>query len=269
MQLTTDISGQVALVTGGSSGLGQAIALRLAEAGCPVFIVGRNATTLDETVQQIRSTGGNAEAIVGDLAEAGFAAHAVETAINSAGAINILVNNAAVMYAEGAAVSPRDRWEQMFSINFHAAVEACQATIKHLRDTSADGRIVSISSLASRLPGGGLYGASKSALETYMASLREELERENIRITTIVPGGFTTNLGRDLNEDQQQAFAKSLMAMNVDMTADDDGRTPLFGIPDDIARAVLFAVAQPIYLNTSEMTVRPAININPGSFAAD
>ena len=93
-----------------------------------------------------------------------------------------------------------------------------------------------------------------------------ETERDAIRVTTIVPGGFTTNLGRELTPEQQMTFAKSIEQMGIDMTPDADGRTPLFGIPDDIARAVVFAVAQPIHLNISEMVVRPAVNIDPSSF---
>jgi NADP-dependent 3-hydroxy acid dehydrogenase YdfG len=263
MQLTTDIAGQTALVTGGSSGLGRATAIRLAAAGVTVYIVGRKAEALAETAQQITSNGGTACAIAGDLAAAGFAASAVEQVVSEQGQINILVNNAAVMFAEDTASCPRERWETMFRINVNSVIEGTQAAVQSMRNTQVEGHIVSISSLASRLPGGGLYGATKSAIETYMETLRLELERESIRVTTIIPGGFSTNLGRDLKPAQQRAFMKSIEAMGVDMTPDADGRTPLFGIADDIARAVLFAVAQPIYLNISEMVVRPAVNIDP------
>ena len=266
MSLTQDITGQIALITGGSSGLGQATALRLAEAGAHVVVLGRNQEGLDETVAAITAQGGTAKSVRGDLAERGTLEGAIGQTVAEAGHLNILVNNAAVMYMENATEAPRARWEQMFQINVFAAIEGTQAAIRHMREKDVDGHIVNISSLASRLAGGGLYGATKSALERFADQLRLELEGDKIRITTIVPGGFSTNLGRDLNEDQQAAFEQAIGAQMATLVPDADGRTPLFGIPDDIARAVVFAVSQPIYLNIFEMVVRPSKNIDPAAF---
>jgi len=262
----SDISGQTALVTGGSSGLGQATALRLAQAGVSVFVLGRDQTGLDHTVRTIEEMGGQAEFIRADLSEPGILSQAVDHVVKTAGAIHILVNNAAIMVMDPAATGARDRWEKMFAINVHAPIEGAQAAIAHMRNSGVNGHIVNISSLASRLPGGGIYGATKAALEKYVEQLRLELEHDNIRVTTIVPGGFSTNLGRDLDPDQQAAFQTNVGARMAGIVPDDEGRTPLFGIPDDIARAVLFAVAQPIYLNIYEMVVRPAQNIDPKDF---
>ncbi len=266
MSLTQDITGQIALVTGGSSGLGQAAALRLADAGAHVVVLGRNQEGLDETVAAIAAKGGTAKSIRGDLSESGTLEAAVDKVVADTGHLNILVNNAAVMYMEHATDAPRDRWEQMFRINVFAAIEGTQAAIKHMREKDVDGHIVNISSLASRLAGGGIYGATKSALERFADQLRLELEDDKIRITTIVPGGFSTNLGRDLSEAQQAAFGEAIGAQMANLVPDADGRTPLFGIPDDIARAVVFAVSQPIYLNIFEMVVRPSKNIDPAAF---
>lgn len=266
MSLTQNITGQIALVTGGSSGLGQATAFRLAEAGSHVVVLGRSQAGLDETVAAIAAKGGTATSIRGDLAEAGTLEAAIDKVVADAGHINILVNNAAVMYMEHATEAPRARWEQMFRINVFALIEGCQAAIRHMREKDVDGHLVNISSLASRLVGGGIYGATKSAIERYADQLRLELEDDKIRITTIVPGGFATNLGRDLNEDQQAAFQETIGAQAATLVPDADGRTPLFGVPDDIARAVVFAVSQPIYLNIFEMVVRPSKNIDPAAF---
>ncbi len=266
MSLTQDISGQTALVTGGSSGLGQATALRLAEAGVHVVVLGRSQEGLDDTVAAIAAKGGTAKSIRGDLAERGTLEAAVDQVVADAGHLNVLVNNAAVMYMDQASTAARDRWEQMFQINVFALIEGSQAAIRHMREKDVDGHIVNISSLASRLPGGGLYGATKSAIERYADQLRMELENDKIRITTIVPGGFATNLGRDINEQQQAVFQEKIGAQMEGLVPDAEGRTPLFGIPDDIARAVVFAVAQPIYLNVFEMVVRPSKNIDPAAF---
>lgn len=266
MQLTSDVSGQVALVTGGSSGLGQATALRLAEAGMEVFVLGRSKEGLEETVKGVKAKGGKAGFIQGDLSETGVAASAVEHVVDKAGKINALVNNAAVMFMEPGATAERARWEKMFNINILSLIEGSQAAVAAMRNSGEHGHIVSISSLASRLTGGGLYGATKAALEKYMEQLRLELEHDKIRVTTIIPGGFSTNLGRDISPDQQAAFQNALAPRMADLVPDADGRTPLFGIPDDIARAVVFAIAQPIYLNIYEMIVRPAQNIDPADF---
>ena len=214
----------------------------------------------------IRAKGANAHGLKADLSVAGAMDEAIAHVVRSAGRINILVNNAAVMFMHRPGETPRSRWERMAAINLLAVIEGCDAAIRRMRALKVEGRIVNISSLASRLPGGGVYGATKAAVEKYSDELRNELEADPIRITTIVPGGFSTNLGRDLAPEERAAFQQAMGDKLAACEPDADGRTPYFGVPDDIARAVLFAVAQPSYLNISEMVVRPARNIDPSAF---
>ncbi len=269
MNLLTDITGKTALVTGASSGLGKAIAMRLAEAGANVAVLGRDEATLEDTAGAIRAKGRKSKVFTSDIAQPGALARAVDQVASSFGALDILVNNAAVMFTHYVGETPRKRWEAMLNINLLALIEGSEAAIKHMRAKDVDGRIVNISSLAARLKGGGVYGASKAAVEKYTDELRGALENDSIRVTAIVPGGFGTNLGRDLSETEQQTFQRNMGPKLADATPDADGRTPYFGVPDDIARAVLFAVAQPSYLNISEIVVRPARNIDPDVFTAD
>jgi len=265
--LIDDISGKTALVTGASSGMGRAIALRLAAAGVEVTALGRNEAELSETSRMISAGGGTCHTLPTDIASEGAMSAAIKQSIALMGQLDILINSAAVMYMHDVTETPRSRWGQMLDINLLALIEGCEAAIAHMRKTKRDGRIVNISSLAGRLPGGSIYGASKIAVEKYTDELRSSLEQDNIRVTAIIPGGFSTNLGRDLSDAQLSAFQSRLGETLAKAPTDEEGRSAYFGLADDIARAVLFAVAQPSLLNISEMVVRPARNIDPSAFS--
>lgn len=261
MQLGESITSRIALVTGASSGLGRAIAIRLAEAGAIVHALGRSQEGLDETAAAIAKAGGTCHTMAADIGAAGTMTKAVDTVLQTSGALHILVNNAGVIHAEPVATMPLEKADEIMRVNFMAPLEGLQAAIATMRAAGTPGHIVNVTSLASRLPGGGIYGASKVALERIAESLRTELENDPIRIVTIVPGGFSTNLGRTLSEAQRSAMFSALKPEGLQPDA--DGRTGYFGLPDDIARAVVYAVSQPNLLNVYEMVVRPARNIDP------
>lgn len=265
-ELVEDIHGKGALVTGASSGMGRAIAVRLAKAGVRIVGLGRDRSALEETLQLVVDAGGSFTAFVADVAEDGMMERAVSFAIDAFGHLDILINNAAVMNTHHSGVTDRERWTKLLKINLHAVIEGCEAAITHMREGGHSGRIVNISSLASRLPGGGVYGASKIALEKYTSELREALEADPIRVSAIIPGGFATNLGRGMTESEQLSFQVKMGAKLANAAVDPQGRTPYFGIADDVARAVHFAIAQPDFLNVSELVIRPARNIDPSAF---
>lgn len=264
--LVEDIQGKGALVTGASSGMGRAISLRLASAGVRIIGLGRDQDALSETQKLVEDLGGAFTAYRADVAEAGVMERAVSFAIETLGQLDILINNAAVMNTHHPGVTDREKWAKLLRINLHAVIEGCEAAVAHMREGGHSGRIVNISSLASRLPGGGVYGASKIALEKYTSELREALEADPIRVSAIIPGGFATNLGRGMTKAEQFAFQENMGAELASATIDPQGRTPYFGIADDVARAVHFAIAQPDFLNVSELVIRPARNIDPSAF---
>ncbi|MEL7453546.1 MAG: SDR family oxidoreductase [Pseudomonadota bacterium] len=265
--LAEDIAGKTALVTGASSGIGRAIGIRFAKAGLKVVALGRSLEGLRETEAAIQDIGGQCHLIQTDISESGAMDIAMDQAVAAFGQVDILVNNAGVMYMDDPVHADRVRWEKMLNINLLAVIEGCTAAIRHMRASNIDGKIINISSLASRLMGSGVYGASKIAVEKYTQELRETLENDSIRVTTIIPGGFSTNLGRDMSQASRDAFQRKMGQKVVEAQPDEDGRTPYFGLADDVARTVLFAAAQPTYLNISELVVRPARNIDPSAFS--
>ncbi len=253
----SSFEGKIALVTGGSSGLGKATAIRFANAGIRVVICGRSAAGLADTISQIRSAGGTVDSIEIDLAQAGAGREVVKKAISLAGRLDILVNNAGIMDPAPVLKGKREMWETMFNVNVFALLEASQEAIAHMQELGHEGHIVNISSLASRMENGSVYGASKAAVDMISRSLRGELEKDNIRVVNILPGGFVTNLGRDFPPEATGAMLKS---MKIDEKSTKEEIDAYMRDPDDIARAVLFAVSQPIELNIFEMIVRPARN---------
>jgi len=254
------MAGRVALVTGASSGLGAAIASRLAAAGARVYLLGGNEDGLAASANAIRAAGAAAEILVSDLNRPGAARVAVDQVVQDAGQIDILVNNAAIFHTGPIANQTPEMWRDMFQINVLALIEASQAAVHAMRKQGTPGHIVNISSLSSRLDPGGVYGATKAAVDKVSEQLRDELEGDDIRVVNILPGAFATNLGRNMTEAQRQGLVELLS--RVPTEPDAEGRTPLVGLPDDIARAVEFAVSQPININIGEMVVRPAMNTN-------
>lgn len=255
---TLDLSGRVALVTGASSGLGAATAAALARRGARLYLLGRNEEGLAACASAVQSGGGKADMLVADFSQTGAASVAVERVAEDAGHIDILVNNAAVFYDGPVAEQTPQMWQEMFQVNVLSLIEASQSAVKAMRAQKTPGHIVNISSLSSRLDPGGVYGASKAAVDKVSEQLRHEVEGDNIRVVNIVPGAFATNLGRNMTPEQMEAMMQAFQRAPVE--PDEEGRTPLVGLPADIANAVVYAVTQPINLNIAEMIVRPAMN---------
>jgi NAD(P)-dependent dehydrogenase (short-subunit alcohol dehydrogenase family) len=238
--------------------MGRAIALRLAGEGAHVFGCGRNRDELDATATQIADAGGRFTGVRIDLAEPGAARTFVQQAAAS-GRLDALINNAAIIDVSPIASGDMETWRRMAAINLFAVVEGCQAAIQSMRAGGRPGWLVNISSLASRMEGMGVYGATKAAVNSLGQSLRLELERDPIRITTIIPGAFATNLGRDMDPATRARFMAEIAKKGV--APDADGRAAFMGLPDDIARAVTFVLSQPPGLNIPELIVRPQMDL--------
>lgn len=253
------LAGRTALVTGASSGLGAATAIALAASGASVYALGRNEEGLAATLSAISTSDAPAaQMLVADFSQPGAASAAVERVASDAGQIDMLVNNAAVFHSGPIAEQTPEMWQEMFQVNVLSLLEASKAALTHMRAQKRPGHIVNISSLSSRMDPGGAYGASKAAVDKISEQLRDECESDDIRIVNIVPGAFSTNLGRNMTPDQLQGLMDAFQ--RAPATPDADGRTPIVGLPEDIARAVVFAISQPINLNIGEMVVRPAMN---------
>ncbi len=225
----TDFAGKRVIVTGGSRGIGAAVAQRLLDGGATVVATARNAT--DETPQA-------ATFIAGDISTLSGVQTFTAAALEVLGGVDVVVNNAGAARAHlGGIVSiPDEEWLDALDLNYLSAVRVNNALLPALREAGAGSTIVNISSSASLtpVPPTAHYGAAKAALNAYGKALAAELAPAGIRVTTIVPGNVLTPGADAIRQDLADAMGISL----ADITADIPLGRP--GDPRDIAEAVAF-----------------------------
>jgi 3-oxoacyl-[acyl-carrier protein] reductase len=190
----TALNGTVALVTGGSRGIGLAIAKAFAGAGGSVAITGRDPSDLDRAAADL---GASALAVQADGRSADAVAAAVGQAVKRFGGLDVLVNNAGIGRFANVADMPIADWQATIDTNLTAVFYYCHAAIPHLRSRGG-GWIVNISSLAGKNPfiGGAAYCASKAGLNAFSEALMQEVRYDNIRVTYVMPGSVATSFGR-------------------------------------------------------------------------
>lgn len=232
----TPLSGQVAVVTGASRGIGAAIARRLATMGATIVATSRNPESLSQLAQSIRENGGQCEAVpcdVTNLAQVEAVGRAVE---KKYGRLDILVNNAGIGNFQGKLHElPPDEWERILNTNLRGPYYFIRA-FAPLMIRAKSGHIVNISSLAGKnaVPNGAAYAASKWGLNGLSASVAEELRGQNIRVSVICPGSTATEFGDHSAKNE----SKMLTA-------------------EDIAHVVAMIVTQAPQSFVSEISIRP------------
>ncbi|MCP2164485.1 SDR family oxidoreductase [Goodfellowiella coeruleoviolacea] len=230
------LDGKVALVTGGSRGIGRAITERLARDGAVVAVAyARDRAAADEVVTRVRDTGGRAFAIQAELGVPGDAARlwaAFDAQVEAhapGGGVDIIVNNAGIGCDRDLASLTEAEFDQVFAVNVRAPFFIVQHGLKRLRD---GGRIINISSGAARLamPNGIAYGSTKGALDTFTLNLAKELGARGITANSVAPGIIDTDINAGWLRDnpEAQANAGALAAL---------GRV---GQPEDVADIVAF-----------------------------
>ena len=267
MTKSESLSGQTAVVTGASSGIGLAISRTLARDGATVYLAGRTQSRIDQAVAELEGEGFKAVGVVLDVRDPAKLQALVDRAVNETGRLDIMVNNAGLSYPGTIADGTPEQWQEMLEVNVLALLVGSQAAIKAMRACGAKGHIVNISSIAGRSEAAGVYGATKAAVNSISRSLRQELEDDSIRVVNICPGAVVTNFGRNFPPEVIQGF---LASAGIDEEFKPGSHMPdeaipklqaaakpMFASADDIARAVSFAVTQPIELNIFDMEVRP------------
>jgi NADP-dependent 3-hydroxy acid dehydrogenase YdfG len=201
MSDTKELQGKVALVTGASSGIGEATALALAARGAKVAIAARRQERLEKLADAVRAKGGEALPLVADVAKESELRAMVDGVEQRFGRLDVLVNNAGVMLlAPVAEASPAD-WRRMLELNVLAVMIGTQLALPMLK--RARGHVVNVASLAGRVanPDASGYAASKFGVVAFSESLRREVYKEGVRVTVIEPGIVATEPARvNVNE---------------------------------------------------------------------
>jgi short-subunit dehydrogenase len=196
-----DLRGARVLLTGASSGIGAALALRLTEQGARLVLASRGADRLEALAATVRQRGGAAVAVPADVADAGQRVRLAGAAVAALGGLDVLVNNAGVGAMGWFADATEERLRRIFEVNFFAAVELTRLLLPELR-RGRNPMLVNVSSVVGRrgLPGGAEYAASKFALTGWSESVRPELARLGIHVLVVTPGTVDTEFKSHLIE---------------------------------------------------------------------
>ena len=248
--MASSLDGTVALVTGASSGIGEATARALAAAGAKVAITARRRDRIERLGGEIADAGGTALPIESDVTDPEQAIAAVERTAAELGRIDIVVNNAGQMLLGPIEDAPTEEWERMIDINLRGLIRTTHAALPHLLAATESERncadLINISSVAGRIArsGSGVYNLTKHGVGAFSESFRQEFASRKVRSTIIEPGAVDTELTdhiRDgVREEVRGRFAdiKSLEAV-------------------DIADAIAYAVTRPWHVSVNEVLIRP------------
>lgn len=250
MTNTQKLNGTVALITGASSGIGEATALALAEQGATVTIAARRKDRIDALAARIADAGGTALAIEADITAQDQAQALVEKTVADLGRLDTLVNNAGVMLLGPAVGAPLEEWERMVAVNVQGLLYCAHAALPHLLAAAKDSQrqvadMVNISSVAGRVArsGSGVYNATKWGVGAFSESLRQEVARRHVRVSLVEPGAVATELISHNRPEIQEAMA---------------GRDDFQKMePEDIAEAIAYIVTRPWRMAVNEMLIRP------------
>lgn len=274
MSDSTPLTGRTAIVTGASSGIGRAIAETLGGAGAHVFLAGRTAEAMDASRKKIEEAGGRASVATADMRDPDQVRTLVDEAVSASGRLDIMVNNAGLSYPASIVEGEPEEWREMLETNVLGLLVGCQAAVRAMRACQAEGHIVNISSIAAQRRDPGVYGATKHAVNAISATLRTELEEDDIRVVNVMPGAIATNFARNFDPEFLKGFVQ-MAGLDVELKKGE--RLPdevfekiagpmqqMLGEAQDVADAVLYAVTQPIRVNIADISVRPAKQLNLG-----
>ena len=240
------LDGRIALVTGASSGIGEATALALAEAGAKVAIAARRKDRLQALADRLAPLGAEPLVLDADLLDEHVAQKIVADTEAHFGKLDILVNNAGVMYLEPVAEADLGRWRRMLELNVLSLIASTQAALAGMK-TRRDGHIVNVSSTAGRVanPNAAAYSATKFGVVAFSEALRREVYADNIRVSIIEPGIVQTELrdhiGHAATQASLNAWANNMRQLQ----------------PEDVADAIVFCVSRPSHVNVNEILMRP------------
>lgn len=244
--------GRVALVTGASSGIGEAAAVALAKAGATVAVSARRADRLQELVKKIEAFGVKGLALPGDIVDEQVAKHVVGETVKQFGRLDILINSAGIIQAGNVENADIEEWHRVFDVNLFGSVCTCKAAIPHMRALGR-GDIINISSTSARRAANKFlsYSASKFAVNSMTEGMRQVVCQEGIRVCVIEPGATATEVSEGISDPKQREVIRAHINKDGAMK------------PDDVADAILFVVTLPQRVNITQMQIRPTIDTTP------
>lgn len=243
--MENNIKDKVLIITGASSGMGEAAAKHLASLGATVVLCARRADRIEKLANEIRDVGGKALAFAVDVTHREQVKKMVDATVEQFGRVDVILNNAGVM-----PLSPMDRmnveeWNTMIDVNIKGVLNGIAAVLPYMKDQKF-GQIINTSSVAGHkvFNGSAVYSATKYAVRALTEGLRMEVKPYNIRTTIVCPGAVKTELLEHISEaDIQQANKDYVGEVGIS--------------PDSFARVVAFAISQPEYVDINEVIFRP------------
>jgi len=248
--MTQPLDGTAALVTGASSGIGEATARSLAARGAAVAVAARRKDRLDALVAAIEADGGRALALEVDVTDQGQAIDAVERIVAELGRLDTVVNNAGVMLLGPILDAPTEEWDRMVALNVNGMLYVAHAALPHLLRAAEDGPrqvadLVNVSSVAGRraMRDSGVYNATKFAVNAFTESLRQEVTERHVRVSAIEPGAVSTELTSHLRDGIREQVQGSFSFDRL--------------TSDDIADAIAYVVTRARHVAINEVLIRP------------
>jgi NADP-dependent 3-hydroxy acid dehydrogenase YdfG len=242
--MSNNIEGKVVVITGASSGLGEATARLLSAQGARVVLGARRFERIQALANELKASGGKAIAVATDVTNSDQVKSLVDTAVQAFGRIDVMLNNAGLMPN-----SPLDRlkiddWNRMIDVNIKGVLYGIAAALPHMKRQKA-GHIINVSSVAGLKvrPGNAVYAATKHAVRAFSEGLRLEVKPYNIRTTVISPGAVDTELPNSVTEPDVIESVHKTYALAIPA--------------ESFARAVAFAMSQPEEMDVNEIVFRP------------
>jgi NADP-dependent 3-hydroxy acid dehydrogenase YdfG len=249
--MNTSLDGTVALVTGASSGIGEATARALASQGAKVAVAARRLERLERLAGEIGGEGHTALAIQSDVTDQEQAIAAVDRTVDELGRLDILVNNAGQMLLGPIEDAPTEEWDRMIDLNLKGLINTTHAAVPHLLSAAEDsGRgcadVVNISSVAGRIAraGSGVYNLTKHGVGAFSESFRQEFANRKIRSIVIEPGAVDTELSDHIRDGVREQVRERFTGIQMLEAA-------------DVADAIAYAVTRPQHVSLNEVLIRP------------
>ncbi|OAS15905.1 SDR family oxidoreductase [Paenibacillus oryzisoli] len=242
-----NIQSKVVIITGASSGIGQATALLLAKNGAKVVLAARREDRLKSIAEQIQQSGGSAVYVKTDVSSAGEMRNLANYAVQEYGQIDVLINNAGIMPLSFLHELKIEEWDMMVDINIKGVLYGIAAVLPKMREQKS-GHIISVSSVSGYRvdPTAAVYSGTKFAVRAISEGVRqEEGPTSNIRTTIVFPGVTATELTESISNNEIKGWVDQMNHFAIS--------------PDSIARAIAFAINEPTDTSVNEMIVRPTV----------